>query len=67
MRKIQPMKAVPPMQNASSAKTIDVDLHRASCCCEASSGFIKRVTGSGELCLYGVLSQGLCGKVYTGR
>ena len=63
MWKIQPSKAAKPMQNASSAKTIDIDLQRASCCCEASSGFVKRITGSG---IRGFQSSGGVTKVYTG-
>ena len=46
--RIQPSKAAAPMQNASSAKAIDIDLLCASCCFETGSGLVKRVTGSGR-------------------
>jgi hypothetical protein len=48
--KIQPNKAAPPMQNASKANAIENVLRRAGSGCETSSGFIKRVTGSGSNC-----------------
>jgi hypothetical protein len=67
MWKIQPSKAMPPMTNASKAKRIDIDLQRASCFCEAVSGLIKRVTGSGREALLLDLysrSQGLEQSLY---
>lgn len=66
MCKIHPTKAAAPMPNASSVKRIESDLQRASCCCEASVGFVKRITGSGGLFNCGFSLQGVLRQVYTG-